>query len=250
MSGKVPKKHARTVSVTKVGRRLTKRTQTKVSEDGLDYYSETLDHELSMNLQRIGAQAAAVLEADGMQAEPIEFALERVQWNQRKDDSHDDDSLVGLAAQSLWHLHQLRLIEESYGKPDNRALQSAYSLGRLSILMRDRVLTTQQTKAAAVQRVPGTIETLRGGKVTKEHLVLRAIAAAGADAGSPAVWTQLLGVLDQEGLGPMESGAKDARRIECEDNELVFTFGAVKTMVSRLKAASSKTAQRGRPKTK
>lgn len=252
MSRTPPNKPARTT--TEVGRRLTKREQTKVrDEHGLEFYYEALDHEVSMNLQRIEAQAAAVLEADGMQVEPIEFALERVRCDQRKDDSHDDDSLVGLAAQSLWNLHQLRLIERSYGKPDNRAMQHAYTLGRLSVLMRERKSTTQQTKDAAVKRVPGNIDT-DYGKVTKESLVRDAIAAAGLDAGSEDAWTHLLGILERKGLEPRERGAKDERKIVCQaldgGDDIEFSFASFKSMVSRIKAGSGATTIRGRPKRK
>ncbi len=248
MSDITPKRTARTVTVTQVGRRLTNRTQTKVTDEyGHDFFSESLDAHASLSLSRLKATAIAALKADGVEAEPIKFALERVRFDRRRNDSHDDDSLVGLAAQSLAHIHQLDLFEQYYGKSGerDRAMHHAYALGRLNVLMCERTLTTKQMKDAAASSGRARIETMRGGKVTKAQLVAQAIAAAGSDASAQETWTHLLGILEREGLRPLETGAKEFRRIDCEADGVAFTFGGFKTKVSRLKSATGKTASHG-----
>lgn len=258
-----PKKPTRTEAV-EVGRRLTKRQQTRVqTERGHVVVLDPLDPDESMNMQRIKAKAIALLQAAGVEAEPIESALDRVRAKQQANDrSHDDDSLVGLAAQSLRHIHQLEIIATDFATLGSLAPQHAYAVGRLSMLMRERLTSTQQTRGAGLKRAemppPGSVET-DDGKVTKKSLVSTAIDEAGPGAGFDAVWTQLLGVLDSKGLGPVENGAKDERVITCkpldpndkEGKPVNFAFRNFKSMVSKLlKEASSQKPKRGRPKGK
>lgn len=260
-----PKKPTRTETVVEVGRRLTKRQQTRVqTERGHVIVLDPLDPDESMNVQRIKAKAIALLQAGGVEVDPIESALDRVRARQRPNDKglYDDDSPPGMAARSLRHIANLELFEAAYGKPADHALHQAYSLGRLSVLMREVVGTTRQTRDAGLKRAkmpaPGSVET-DDGKVTKKSLVSKAIDAAGPGAGLNAVWTQLLGVLDRNGLSPVETGAKDDRVIEWRafsskdgsEEIITVTFESFKSIASKaLKAASSQSPARGRPKGK
>lgn len=220
--------------------------EVSLDEGGRGLFEVQGDPDGSPDLARIRREAAHRLAAAGLAAEVHAEALVRKVLITNRQPM---DSPLGLSALIVWLCDRLAAPDAT----GSTTLHNAYQLGRLVTLVRAYAGESEQTSAAAALRDPARIET-DGGKVTKAQLVAEAICAAGPDAPSGEVWSHLFGVLTRHAFKPIETGAKDERRIECEaldDGEpIAFDFSGFKAMVSREKKAMGMTPPRGRPRRK
>ena len=149
---------------------------------------------------------------------------------------------------SLEQLNTRNRAAKELRKMEEEPLQLAAALRKVHS---DNAATKADLSArnrAAAQKTPHGHVDAESGKTTKKELVLRAIRdAGGVDAKSPEIWTHLFGILRNERLNPEEDGAKDGRRISCDDGT-VFEFGNFKSMLSNIKKEAGIRTQRGRPR--
>jgi hypothetical protein len=107
----------------------------------------------------------------------------------------------------------------------------------------------QRTKA----QEPRTTVQVDSGRLRKCDLVGQALnAAANSAAGTADVWGHLFSTLEAHGMQPVESGAKDQRKMQAKDAEgkpIGFTFRGVQTMLAKLRADRTPPLK-GRPKKK
>ena len=79
-------------------------------------------------------------------------------------------------------------------------------------------------------------------RVNREFFIRKALKSAGEGANTPEVMNQLLGILDTEGMHPIEQGAKNSRCIEATDanGDIVkFNYSTVQKILGQIRTTSA-----------